>query len=104
MNTAHSGIPLRLAETETPFSRLGNFFRALLRTVKVRRRERMLRIAETLPLGEKRFLAVVQFENRRFLIAATPQSVSLLERLDSPSVSAEEAEGAVCSPSTQGIQ
>jgi flagellar biogenesis protein FliO len=57
--------------------------RALLRTIKVARRERALRICETLPLGDKRFLAVIQIEGRRFLIGGTNQSISLLERLDS---------------------
>lgn len=51
--------------------------------IRFRRRERSLRICESLPLGDKRFLAVVQFENRRFLIGATNQSISLLDRLDS---------------------
>lgn len=56
--------------------------RALLSTVSVRRKERNLRVCETLPLGEKRFLAIVQIEGRRFLIGATNQSISLLDRLD----------------------
>ncbi|HTQ60217.1 MAG TPA: flagellar biosynthetic protein FliO [Candidatus Solibacter sp.] len=64
--------PLRLLEV----------LRNVLRSVHVHRRERSLRICETLPLGEKRFLAIVQFEGRRFLIGATNQSISLLERLD----------------------
>lgn len=51
--------------------------------ISIRRRERSLRICESLPLGDKRFLAVVQFEGRRFLIGATNQSISLLDRLDS---------------------
>jgi flagellar biogenesis protein FliO len=54
---------------------------ALLRCVKVRRHH-SLRLCETLPLGEKRFLAVVQFEDRRFLIGATNQTISLLDRLE----------------------
>lgn len=54
----------------------------LLRSVKVRRRERAFRLCETLPLGEKRFLAVVQFEQKRFLIGATSNAITLLDRLD----------------------
>jgi len=50
--------------------------------VKVRRRTRSLQLCEALSLGERRFLMVVQFEGRRFLIGATNQSISLLERLD----------------------
>lgn len=52
-------------------------------SISIRRRERSLRICESLPLGDKRFLAVVQFEGRRFLIGATNQTISLLDRLDS---------------------
>lgn len=57
--------------------------RKFLHSLAIRRRERTLRLCETLPLGEKRLLAVVQFEGRRFLIGATNQSISLLDRLDS---------------------
>ena len=56
--------------------------RNALRKVKVRRRERALQLCETLPLGDRRFLIVVRFEGRRFLIGATNQSISLIERLD----------------------
>ena len=56
--------------------------RNLFRKVTVRRRERALRVCETLPLGDRRFLMVVQFEQRRFLVGATNHSISLLERLD----------------------
>ncbi len=63
-------------------SRLTAAVRGVLRRVKVRRRARSLRVCETLSLGERRLLLVVQFEQRRFLIGATNQSISLLERLD----------------------
>ncbi|MGH9741683.1 MAG: flagellar biosynthetic protein FliO [Candidatus Acidiferrum sp.] len=65
------------------FVRLLERIRVLLGSITVRRRERSLRLCETLPLGEKRFLAVVQIEGRRFLIGATNQSIALLDRLDS---------------------
>jgi flagellar biogenesis protein FliO len=75
---------------------LSRWFKALhhaLRKVTVRRQERSLRLCETLPLGERRFLMVVEFERRRFLIGATSQSVSLLDRLDEkchPAVATQE--------------
>jgi len=56
---------------------------SFLRSVSVRRREKSLLLCETLPLGDKRFLAIVQLEGRRFLIGATPQSIALLDRLES---------------------
>jgi flagellar biogenesis protein FliO len=49
--------------------------------VSIRRRERSLRVCETVSLGDKRFVAVVQFERRRFLLGVTPHSVSLLQGL-----------------------
>jgi flagellar biogenesis protein FliO len=55
--------------------------RELFRAVRIRRRERTLRLCETVSLGDKRFVAVVQFERRRFLLGVTPQTVSLLQGL-----------------------
>jgi len=43
-----------------------------------------LRLAETLPLGEKRFVALVTLEGREFLIGGGASGVSLLAQLDSP--------------------
>jgi flagellar biogenesis protein FliO len=48
----------------------------------VHRRTRSLRICETLALGDRRLLLVIQFERKRFLIGATNQSILLLDRLD----------------------
>jgi flagellar biogenesis protein FliO len=64
------------------FARLWAIVQNITKTVKMRRRERSLRVCETLSLGERRFLVVVQFEQRRFLIGATSQSISLLQCLD----------------------
>ena len=44
-------------------------------------RSRRLRLCESLSLGEKRFVAVVQFESQQFLIGGGPGSVNLLARL-----------------------
>jgi flagellar biogenesis protein FliO len=44
-------------------------------------RRRALRLCETLSLGEKRLVAVVECDNQRFLLAATQQSISLLQPL-----------------------
>ena len=58
-------------------ARLRHFFHM----VSIRHRERSLRVCETVSLGDKRFVAVVQFERRRFLLGVTPHSVSLLQGL-----------------------
>ena len=54
---------------------------AALATVAVSRR-RSLRLCESLSLGDKRILAIVECDHQRFLVAATPQSISLLQSLD----------------------
>jgi hypothetical protein len=46
-----------------------------------RRAPRRLRLCESLALGERRFVAVVEFETARFLVGGTPSSVVLLSRL-----------------------
>lgn len=45
------------------------------------RRQRRLKLVETLPLGERRFVAVVNVDGRDFLVGAAPQSVALLTEL-----------------------
>jgi flagellar biogenesis protein FliO len=47
--------------------------------VTIRRRERSLRLCETLSLGEKRMVAVVQFERERYLLGVTNQAICLLQ-------------------------
>ena len=49
------------------------------------RSPRKLRLCETLALGEKRFVSVVQFENTRYLLGGTGASITLLSQLsDAP--------------------
>jgi hypothetical protein len=45
------------------------------------RAEKRLRLCENLPLGERRFVAVVEFEKERFLLGGTASSLVLLARL-----------------------
>jgi flagellar biogenesis protein FliO len=42
---------------------------------------RQLRLTETLGLGEHRFVAVIEFERRRFLLGGTARSLTLLTEL-----------------------
>ena len=78
-----------------PLATLWGLLRRAFATVHIQRRERRLRLCESLPLGEKRLIAVVEFEEQRFLVAATPNNISLLQTLR-PSVDDENraAEGA----------
>ena len=59
------------------------------------RAPRRLRLCESLPLGERRFVAVVEFEQSRFLVGGTSGSLVLLARLENnaegiPSPGADE--------------
>jgi hypothetical protein len=73
-------------------SRVGDeslrFIRALwswIQKVQVRRARKRLRLCESVPLGEKRFVAVVQVDDREFLIAGASNSVSMLTELSTRS-------------------
>jgi flagellar biogenesis protein FliO len=46
-----------------------------------KRPERRLRLCESLALGERRFVAVIEFERQRFLLGGTGQSLALLAQL-----------------------
>lgn len=46
-----------------------------------RRHPRRLRLCESLPLGDRRFVAVVEFDSARFLVGGTPSSLVLLSQL-----------------------
>ena len=46
-----------------------------------RRPARRLRLCESLPLGDRRFVAVVEFDESRFLVGGTSTALVLLARL-----------------------
>jgi flagellar biogenesis protein FliO len=64
------------------FTRLATHLR---KSLDRRRSARRLRLSETLSLGEKRFLAVVQFQQQEFLVGGTGSSIALLAKLNSSS-------------------
>lgn len=69
-----------------PRAPLANWWRGLcagwVRIVRMgRSAPRRLRLCESLPLGERRFIAVVEFERSRFLLGGTSGSLVLLARL-----------------------
>jgi uncharacterized protein YbbK (DUF523 family) len=49
--------------------------------LKTPRKTKAMRLCETVSLGEKRFLAIVQVDEERILIGGSASSVSLLTRL-----------------------
>ncbi len=73
-------IAIRAAvEPGNEWQRAVRWLRGLLRGSK--RHPRRLRLCETLGLGERRLLAVVEFERQRFLLGATGNSLVLLTAL-----------------------
>lgn len=70
-------------------SRLAGFLVRLLEGISIKRKRCALSLCGSLSLGEKRFLAIVQCEEERFLVGVTHQSISLLQQLPAkaPSVS-----------------
>lgn len=64
---------------------LADMFRSLYRRgagrIGSRGKQRELRLCESVSLGEKRFVAVIEVGAQRFLIGGTNQSVTLLGRL-----------------------
>lgn len=79
------------SDTATMLTRCKSALLSALRGITIRPRVRSLRLCETLPLGEKRSLMVVQFHDQRLLIGATSHSISLLQRLNQPACTAPGA-------------
>ena len=80
------------------------FLERILRTTlrmtlgMTRRTRRRLLLCESLPLGERRFVAVVEFERARFLVGGTSASLVLLARLGN---GPEEKESALAPDANQ---
>jgi flagellar biogenesis protein FliO len=75
---------------------LNNFASDLVRTIRqffgkiaIKRKIRTLRLQETLAFGDRRFLAVVEWENKTLLVGVTPQSITLLDKTPEPPVVGE---------------
>lgn len=83
-----------LMQTNPVGSRLIALLKRFASLVSINRRQRRLHLCEMLSLGEKRFVAVVEYGPERFLLAGTPQSISLLKHLDSNSNAVHEAPSA----------
>jgi len=62
---------------------LGDIFRSLRSWIWriAESRPRRLRLVESLPLGERRFVAVVEYDETRFLLGGTASTLVLLSHL-----------------------
>lgn len=64
--------------------------------LRLRRREKAMRLCETLPLGDRRYLALVLVEGHKFLVGAAANSVSLVARI--PPAGEDEGAGSGAEP------
>jgi flagellar biogenesis protein FliO len=69
--------------------RLSTVWQNLRRRLRSQRRPQSLRVCNVTSLGEKRFVAIVQYGRRRFLVGGGAGAVSLLAKLDRDDSSAE---------------
>jgi len=59
---------------------LKSLWQGVRRAVKSRKARR-LRVCETLSLGDRRFVAVIEFDHQEFLVGGSGNSLELLARL-----------------------
>src|ERR1700686_1934366 len=85
-NGSHAG-----AVRENHLARILNWLSTLGRSWRSRP-ARQLYLRETLSLGERRFIAVVEFERQKFLIAGTGSSVAMLTALPNAGSAKEDPE------------
>jgi len=57
---------------------------AQAKKIRVRPNRKRLRVCETVPLGDKRFVAVIQVDDQQFLLGGSASSISLLAQLEKP--------------------
>jgi len=79
---------------EMPQGLLGGLFSWLRGGAPARKQ---LRLVETVPLGEKRFVAIIHAQGRKYLVGGGTSGVALLTSLDEP-VSHSESIAAVAEP------
>ena len=70
-----------------PLRQFGQWAQRALRP----RHPRRLRVRETLSLGEKRFVAVIEYEGQELLVGGSSNSFALLARLEAGRVATEAA-------------
>lgn len=74
-----------------PLRRLWETIAACLSRVRITRKSHALRLEETLALGERRMLAIVEWKGEKLLIGVTPQQITLLEPRNFPQAVASRA-------------
>ena len=82
MNAFVPSVPAKAAPAENGRSRVALFLGRFVSHAFAKRRRRRLHLCEMLSLGEKRFVAVIEYGQEKFLLSGTAQNISLLRRLD----------------------
>jgi flagellar biogenesis protein FliO len=82
VNIFRSGTEASADLGQATRSKLASLIDRIVSLVFAHRQERRLRLCEMLSLGEKRFIAVVEYGQEKFLVAGTPQTISLLKKFD----------------------
>jgi hypothetical protein len=67
------------------FDILSRVSTALQKLWKTQRTQKHLRVCESVSLGDKRFVAVIQVDQERFLVGGAANSIAMLTRLAEPS-------------------
>jgi flagellar biogenesis protein FliO len=93
--TSAAGKP---GHAEGASSKFASILNRIASFAMAHRRERRLRLCEMLSLGEKRFIAVVEYGPDKFLLAGTTQNISLLKKLDRNGDGVKEAPRAQPNP------
>ena len=81
----------KAGHVEGASAKLASLLNRIASFASAHRRERRLRLCEMLSLGEKRFIAVVEYGPDKFLVAGSPQNISLLKKLYSKGEGVKEA-------------
>jgi hypothetical protein len=82
-----SSISVNQTESSTSLTRQHILSKLWLWTrsrVKIQPRKKRLKVSETVSLGEKRFIAVVQVDGSEFLVGGAPNALSVLAHLETP--------------------
>ncbi len=76
--TARQKMP---AMARALFDFMIKIFTVVQKSFSVQRTQKQLRVCESVSLGEKRFVAVIQVDQERFLIGGAANSIAMLTRL-----------------------
>jgi len=85
--------------TSSTITALGSHLTRAMRWLKIRSRgwrtrsSRQLRVCETVALGERRFVAVIEFAQQKFLIGGAGHTVAMLAPLTTPPAAQPGKEG-----------